>query len=227
MTIKAVAYLRISGKGQIKGDGFRRQDAAIQKYAKAHKIDVVGTYKDAGVSGTKELEDREGLSELILRIRSNGVRIVLVEKADRLARDIIASEIILREFRGLGVKVIAVEKTGIDLTEGDKDNPTAKLIRHVLGAVAEFEKDVLVLKLRASRKRIRNKTGKCEGRKAFGEKDSEKETLALIRKLGRKPRNGQRLSYAKIAAKLNADGVPTRMGGKWNPRSVYGILNKK
>jgi len=120
-----------------------------------------------------------------------------------------------------------LRQSGTDLTEGDKDNPTAKLIRQVLGAVAEFEKDVLVLKLRASRNRIRTKTGKCEGRKAFGEREGEKETLALIRKLRRKPRKGQQMSYAKIAARLNADGIATRMGGKWKPGSIHSVLKKK
>ncbi len=69
---EALAYLRVSGKGQISGDGFPRQRDAIRQYAKAHGIEVVDEYRDEGVSGTKDLDDRDGLSDLIARVRSNG-----------------------------------------------------------------------------------------------------------------------------------------------------------
>jgi len=221
---KAVSYLRVSGKGQIDGDGFSRQREVIARYAKSHGIEVVGEYRDEGVSGTKDFDARDGLSELMVRLQSNGVRIVLVERADRLARDLMVSEVILAEFRKLGVKVIAAE-SGTDLTVSD-DDPTRKLIRQVLGAVAEFEKSVIVSKLRAARVRKRRSEGKCEGRKAFGEKQGEAEILGYIRKLYRKPRGGKRLSYAAIADKLNAEGIATRTGTPWAPGTVYGILKR-
>jgi DNA invertase Pin-like site-specific DNA recombinase len=170
-------------------------------------------YRDEGVSGTKDLDHRDGLSDLITGIRSNGVRLVLVERADRLARDLMVGEVILGEFRALGVTVIAAN-SGTDLTAGD-DDPTRVLIRQVLGAVSQFEKSVIVAKLRAARIRKRKATGRCEGRKPFGSKPGEVETLALIRRLRRKPRGGERLSFDAIAAKLNAEGVPTRTGKAW------------
>lgn len=53
------------------------------------------------------------------------------------------------------------------MTCGD-DDPTRTLIRQVLGAIAQFEKSVIVLKLRAARERVRKSKGRCEGRKPFG-----------------------------------------------------------
>ncbi len=221
---EAIAYLRVSGKGQINGDGFPRQRDAIRRYATAHGIAVVEEYRDEGVSGTKDLDHREGLGDCMAYIRSNGVRLVLVERADRLARDLMVSEVLLAEFRRLGVTVIAAD-SGTDLTAGD-DDPTRVLIRQVLGAVAQFEKSVIVAKLRAARLRTRKATGRCEGRKPFGTKPGEAETLGLIRRLRRKPRGGERLSYDAIAARLNADGVPTRTGKAWAGATVYGILKR-
>ena len=61
----------------------------------------MGEFRDEGVSGTKDLDAREGLSDPLARIRSNGVRVVLVERADRLARDLIVGELILNQFREL------------------------------------------------------------------------------------------------------------------------------
>lgn len=224
MATKAVSYLRVSGKGQIDGDGFPRQREAVTRFARAAGYEIVEEFRDEGVSGTKELEAREGLSDLLARIRSNGVRVVIVERADRLARDLIVSELILAQLRDLGVKVYAAEG-GAELTVSD-DDPTRKLIRQVLGAVAEFEKAVIVSKLRAARMRKRRAEGRCEGRKPYGTKPGEAETLALIKRLRRKPRGGERLSVAAIAAKLNEMGIPTRSGKPWAPATIYGIVTR-
>jgi DNA invertase Pin-like site-specific DNA recombinase len=224
-TAKAVSYLRVSGKGQIEGDGFPRQREAIARYAKAAGLELVDEYRDEGVSGTKELEDREGLSDLLARIRSNGVRVVLVERADRLARDLIVGELILNQFRDLGVKVIAAD-SGIELTSGDADDPTRTLIRQVLGAVAQFEKAVIVSKLKAARVRKRRAEGRCEGRKPFGTRPGEAAIVERILKLRRKPRGGERLSFAAIAERLNAEGAPTRTGRPWVAETVRGIVQR-
>jgi len=220
----ALAYLRVSGKGQVNGDGFPRQRDTIERYARAAGFELAGEYRDEGVSGTKDLDHREGLSDLLARIRSNGVRVVLVERADRLARDLIVGELILSQFRELGVRVVAAD-AGTELTASD-DDPTRTLIRQVLGAVAQFEKAVIVSKLKAARVRKRKATGRCEGRKPFGTKAGEAETLALMRRLRRKPRGGERLSYDAIAARLNAEGLSTRTGKAWMGPTVCGIVKR-
>lgn len=224
-TAKAVSYLRVSGKGQIDGDGFPRQREAITRYAKAAGLVLVDEYRDEGVSGTKELDDREGLSDLLARIRSNGVRVVLVERADRLARDLIVGELILNQFRDLGVKVIAAD-SGTELSAGGDDDPTRTLIRQVLGAVSQFEKAVIVSKLKAARVRKRRAEGRCEGRKPFGTRPGEAEIVERILKLRRKPRGGVRLSFAAIAERLNVEGMKTRTGKPWAPETVRGIVGR-
>jgi len=149
---------------------------------------------------------------------------VLIERADRLARDLMVSEVILGQFRDLGVTVIEAEG-GSDLTVADGD-PTRKLIRQVLGAVSEFDKSVTVLKLRAARDRIRRRDGRCEGRKPFGELPGEAVTLQQIRLLRRKPRGGDRRSLAEIAADLNTAGLRSRTGRPWNRGCVHAICKR-
>lgn len=219
----AVTYLRVSSKGQVSGDGFPRQRQAVESYAKANGIELVGEFRDEGVSGTLPVQARPGFADLVERIASNGVRVVIVEKADRLARDLIESELGLRVLRDLGVQVIEAEG-GNDLTQGD-DSPTSVLIRQVLGAVAEFEKSALVAKLRASRVRIRRTAGRCEGRKPFGEREGEAETLERAKRLHRKNgRTGKRRSYTEIASTLNTEGRQTRTGKPWSADAVRNIL---
>lgn len=221
---KAYSYLRVSGKGQVAGDGFPRQREAIARYARRHGITIAEEFRDEGISGTRELGSRPGLAALLDRLENNGVRMVLIERADRLARDLLVGEVILGQFRKLRVRVI--DASGTNLSADDDDDPTRTLIRQVLGAVSQFEKSVVVLKLRAARERMRLRTGRCEGRRPFGHYPHEQPTIELIHTLRRKPRGASRLSYADVAKRLNASGVSTRTGVPWSAGSVFAIVKR-
>lgn len=215
----------MSGKAQVGGDGIPRQRTAIAGYAKKKGVAVLEEFADAGVSGTEPLLARPALSRLLASVTQGDVSMVLVEKADRLARDLVEGELILREFRRAGVAVVEVEG-GTDLTEADSSNPTAVLIRQVLGAVAEFEKSAIVAKLRAARDRVREREGRCEGPREFGQLEGEAVALARILALSRKPRGRPRLSLREIAKRLDDEGVSTRTGVSWSPTTVRAILRR-
>jgi DNA invertase Pin-like site-specific DNA recombinase len=221
----AVAYLRCSGLGQNDGDTWDRQESAIRKYARAHGMSVAegDWFRDVGVSGTKDMGDRPGLAALLDRIESNGVRVVLVENASRLARDLMVSEVILAQLRDAGCTVIDCD-SGTNLIDDNDDDPTRRLIRQVLGAVAEFDRRVTVLKLSAARKRIRDRTGRCEGRKPYGTRPGEAAVVARIRELHRKPHGEERRSLGDIVKILNAEGRPTRSGKPWSKESVRLVI---
>lgn len=224
--MKAFSYLRVSGKGQVDGDGFDRQRDAIAKRAKADGFDIVAEFIDAGISGTKDLDERPALSDLFAAIVGNGVRVVLIERADRLARDVMVGEILLSQFREEGVRVIESE-SGIDLTADDPDNATATLVRQILSVVSQFEKTSIVAKLRKARARKRIETGRCEGVKPFGTLPGEDEAVARMKALRRKPiGKAKRMSYAKIAAAMQAEGLATRSGGPWRASTVQDILKR-
>lgn len=222
MKTKGFSYLRVSGKGQIDGDGFPRQRETIGRYAKQHQIEIEREFVEKGVSGTKDAFDREALTDLFVALKANGVRLVIVERADRLARDLMISEILLGEFRKVGVKVISAE-CGTELTVEDND-PTKKLIRQVLGAISEWEKSVIVQKLRAARMRMRKSEGRCEGRKPYGADETEIKVIALMRDW-----QAAGLTLRGIADRLNAEGIKTRTAraGKatqWHAQAIQRIL---
>jgi DNA invertase Pin-like site-specific DNA recombinase len=200
-----------------------RKAFPIADYAKAHGVTIVEEFQESGVSGTKELADRPALAALLAAIETNGVRTVLVERADRLARDLLVSEVLCGEFRKRGVRVLDAD--GVELTAEGGD-PTRVLIRQVLGAVAEFEKSVLVLKLKAARDRKRRETGRCEGRHPFGYHPNEKATLDKMRQM--RGTRGRGKSFTDIAAELNGqlDRYPTRMGKPWTAGTVCDILSR-
>src|SRR5690348_14536401 len=99
MSTTAYAYLRVSGLGQVDGDGFTRQQEAIVRHAAASGITIVKTFRDEGVSGTKELTDRPALLDLLVAVEDGDVRMVMIERLDRLARDLMTQENILGDLR--------------------------------------------------------------------------------------------------------------------------------
>jgi len=139
--------------------------------------------------------------------------VVLIERADRLARDLMVGEVILSQLQGLGVRVL--DASGNDLA--DDSDPTRKMVRQILGAIAEFDRNVTVAKLRAARDRNSARKGaRVEGRKPFGFRASEAGTVELILALRRKPRGKPRMSYQAIASELNNRAIPTRTGAPWH-----------
>jgi DNA invertase Pin-like site-specific DNA recombinase len=160
---EGVAYLRVSGKGQVEGDGFQRQCQAIKKYAAANGIKLVQFFEGQGVSGTVENMHRPTWRELVAALHADVVRTILVERLDRLARDLMIQESAIADLHHYGFELVSAYEP--DLMAND---PTRVLMRQMLGAFAQYEKDQIVSKLRGARMRKRVKEGRCEGRKPYG-----------------------------------------------------------
>ena len=213
---KAFAYLRVSGKGQVKGDGFPRQLKAVQSYAATHDITIVQVFEERGVCGARDLDDRPALSLLVEALHADGVRLVLIEKLDRLARDLMVQETIIADLRKGGFELVSVLEP--DLLQ---DDPTRKLMRQFMGAVAEYEKAMLVVKLRGARQRKKAATGQCEGRKAFGFRPGETEVIGRMKEL-----RDAGMGFDRVAEQLNAEGIRPRKGARWWGRSVNNVLQR-
>lgn len=209
----AFAYLRVSGKGQVEGDGFERQLLAIKKYSAQQGIRIVKVFREEGVSGTTDWEDREAFVDMMALLLANGTRTVLVEKLDRLARDLMVQESIIADMRKKGLELVSVAEP--DLCG---DDPSRVLMRQILGAFAQYEKAMIVAKLKGARQRTKAKEGHCEGRKPYGNREGEQDVIMKIRKL-----KAEGLPLAAIAAVLNSEGITAR-AGKWHPTSVSRVL---
>jgi DNA invertase Pin-like site-specific DNA recombinase len=214
---RAFGYLRVSGKGQIEGDGFTRQHEAIKTYAKAHDIRIVKVFREEGVSGTKESADRPAWTDLMAALHADGVRTVLIEKLDRLARDLMVQETIIADLRKHGFDLLSVAEP--DLMAND---PTRILVRQMMGAVAQYEKSQIVAKLRGARQRKRAKEGRCEGAKPYGTLPGEAETLDRIQRMRSV---GQ--TFQAIANALNTAGVAPRRSEQWHPFAIARILQRE
>ena len=227
MTTQAIGYLRVSSAAQAKDgkDGFPRQREAIRAYCKGQRIELLEEHEDAGVSGTVPLVGRDGLSRALERCGELGATLLVVEKADRLGRDLIVSEMAVRAFADVGVSIVTAD-TGENITEANND-PSRKLIRQVLNAVAEYERSALVAKLRAARERKRRNGGHAVGAYAFGkhpEKPDEALVLDRIAELRRRQPGRKRPTLREIAERLNHENRTSRSGRPWSATMIRDVL---
>jgi len=214
--MKCFAYLRVSGKDQLQGDGFDRQLLACQTWAANNGAEIAEVFREKGVSGTKEMDDRPTLSELFAALDENGIKTVVIEKLDRLARDLMVQEAIIKDFMAHGYTLISAYEP--DLCSND---PTRKLIRQVIGAISEYDKTMTVQKLRAARERKRLRGEHANGVYAFGMLSGEEVALAEIRRL----RAGG-MTCSAIAGELNRAGLATRSKGQWIGPTIAKIVRR-
>jgi DNA invertase Pin-like site-specific DNA recombinase len=226
--IKAVAYFRTSSDTNVGADKdtLKRQRDAITKYAKAAGYELIAEYSDDGVKGADPVDQRPGFSAMLERIVSNGVRTIIVETASRFARDLIVQETGWRMLKDAGITLIAADSPGSFLD----DTPTAVMIRQILGSVSQFEKAMLVAKLKGARDRKKAETGKCGGRKSYAERSAEMvkegkgDMVAIAKKLARYPVNGHKRSLREIAAELEAQGHVAASGKQFGAAAIARMI---
>jgi hypothetical protein len=96
---KYLSYLRVSTDKQAEeGLGLAAQEKAIRAFLRDRRARSSHLFEDRGVSGA--VEDRPALSELLQSLQPGDV--VLVARLDRLARDLLVQEVLLRDIRHRG-----------------------------------------------------------------------------------------------------------------------------
>ena len=218
---KAVAYYRTSSAANVgpEKDSLRRQQEAVRSYAAANRIEILQEFYDAAVSGADAIDLRAGFRDLLARVVGNGVGVVLVEDASRFARDLIVQLTGHDRLRALGVELVPVNAPD----HFREDTPTAVLVRQVLGAIAQFEKAQLVIKLRVARDRMSAALPKDGKRKRIeGRKSVPADVIAAAKRLARKnPKTGKARSLRKIAEEL------AKLGHNAPSKKPYGAESVK
>jgi DNA invertase Pin-like site-specific DNA recombinase len=217
MAKRVFIYLRVSGKGQLDGDGFIRQEKACRDYCAAHGLIVIQVFSERGVCGDIETMDRPAFIEMVYGLMAGDADMVIVEKLDRLSRHLITQETCIQDFQRKGYTLLSADPAEFDLMASD---PSRVLVRQLFGAIAQYDKTMLVAKLRVARERLKATGVRVEGQKPYGSRPGELQTVGRIHGL-----RSEGYAYDRIAAILAAESVPTRKtGGKWSAMQVSRIL---
>ena len=224
--LKVYGYCRVSSiaQGKDNKDGFPRQEAAIKQYAKKNNFEVVQIFKES-ISGTKSENERPVFQDMLTEILRNGVKTILIERLDRLARENHINESLIIYIASKGITLLDVS-TGENITDTYQQDPMKKALIQIQGVFAELEKSLLVKKLRLARERKKELTGKCEGRKSTLE--LKPEVIAEIRRLRRKPQGNmrKRMSYTAVAAALNEKGMLTANDKKFTGVNIQMLMRR-
>lgn len=173
-TKKVYLYTRVSTSMQTEGYSLDAQNERLKKYAQGNDMVVAGEYSDQGKSG-KSIEGRTDFQRMLNDIsnKKDGVSFVLVFKLSRFGRNAADTLNSLQFMQDYGVNLISVED-GID---SSKD--AGKLMISVLSAVAEIERENILIQTMEGRKQ-KAREGKWNGGFAPYGYSLDKENSVLI-----------------------------------------------
>jgi site-specific DNA recombinase len=222
--VLACAYIRCSTAEQaIDGMSLDAQRSRISSWCEATGTELAEIITDAGISGTRPLADRPGGARIasLLTARNPDVDTVVIARLDRLGRNAAESLGYLRQFTVGKVSLVSVTDR-LDLSSA-----TGRAMAQMSAVFAELERALIAQRTSEALRELRSQ-GRPYGSVAYGwnregdrlvECEIEQCVLARIRRM-----RGRRLSYARIASKLNSDGIAAKRGGPWHSMSVRSTL---
>src|SRR5438876_517782 len=149
--MRAAIYARVSTVDQEP----ENQLAELRRYVEARGWTAVA-YVDRGVSGSKDR--RPALDAMMKDAGRRRFDVLVCWRLDRLGRNLRHLIILLDDLQAVGVGFVTLGE-GIDTT-----SPSGRLVLHVLGAIAEFERERLRERTLAGLRRARAQ-GKRLGRR--------------------------------------------------------------
>lgn len=224
-----VVYLRVSTDQQADtGHGLAIQEEACKRWLRDRRHRLVEVCSDAGRSGGADVGHRPGLARALALVGADRADGVLVYRLDRLARDLVLQEQLLAELHRRGKELASVDLTEHASLARDPDDPTRALVRRILGAIAQHEREVIRLRLSSGRSAKQLEGGYAGGQPGFGyaavrgelvKVPAEQVTIRLILRL-----RTAGTSYRGIADELERRGVRSRKSdGKWRPDTIRAI----
>ena len=161
--VRVALYARCSTLD--KGQDPELQLVPLREYCQRRGFAIAGEYIDNGISGTKER--RPQLDRLMEAARKRQIDLILVWKLDRFGRSLRQLVVTLEELSSLSVGFISYQDN-LDLT-----TPQGRLMFHIIGAMAEFERELIRERVKAGLENARRK-GKRLGRKPVAPVDIKK-----------------------------------------------------
>ena len=179
---KAIIYARVSTAGQ----DYDRQLAELKQYADRMGYDVVKTFSEK-ISGTKKLEERQAMTELLNYIEINKVDKVLIYECSRLSRRAVDFLSIIETFNEKKISLY-IHQNGLEtLLPNGEINPIATLVLGILAQFNSMERSLIRSRMESGYNNYRNNGG-VVGRKVGYRKTNEQmkeeyaEEIRLLKK---------------------------------------------
>jgi DNA invertase Pin-like site-specific DNA recombinase len=175
--VRAALYLRVSTDEQTTHTQYQELWAAAARAGWS----IAEVFEDAGISGSKGRDQRPAFDRLHRAIARREIDIVMAWSVDRLGRSLQDLVAFLGELRAAGIDLY-LHQQGVDTT-----TPAGRALFQMLGVFAEFERAIIVERVRAGLARARAE-GKHLGRPRINGEIEQAIRMALA--TGKGIRNG-------------------------------------
>jgi site-specific DNA recombinase len=222
----AIGYVRVSTDEQAReGVSLDAQRARIRAYAEAKDLTLTDILVDEGFSG-KNLK-RPAMQELLTRCNDGKVSAVIVLKLDRLTRRTRHLLSLVEDlFLANDIEMHSVSESL------DTSTPHGRFVLTLFGGLAQMEREQISDRTKAAlaykREQQQPTSHAPLGWKANGSKEPMQpvpEEVETIRQILDMWRYGS--SYSAIARKLNADGIKTKLGGRWHHGTISRVVQRR
>ncbi|MBU6430668.1 MAG: recombinase family protein [Cyanobacteria bacterium REEB65] len=218
----AIGYVRLSPGERKTGQGTEAagvevQKADMQAWAAANGVEVAAWFEDpetCGEAGQVEepLADRPGLIGALGALQQHGAGVLIVQKRDRLARDVMLAAMATRLVEREGARIVTANGVG------NGDTPEALLMRGIADLFAQYELAMIRTRTKSALA-IKKQRGELTGSVPIGYRavpsgrvrtlkdGTSKPVLALV------PDKPEQDAVA-MARRLSADGKSLRTIGR-------------
>lgn len=217
--IRAAAYCRVSTDKDAQLDSLKNQEEFFREYMGRNGLELTEIYADEGISG-KQMKNRKAFLRMLDDGRHGCFELVVVKDISRFARNTVDFLNAVRELRGRDIEVRFLSNNQTVLGNSE-------FILTIFSAMAQEESANLSKRVKFGKK-LNAEKGRVPNN-IYGYEQADTFTLAVnsreapvVRRIFTLYLEGA--GVRKIAQLLNGDGVPTKRGAKWQPRTIRRML---
>jgi DNA invertase Pin-like site-specific DNA recombinase len=175
-------------------------------------------YEDDGISGTKEVQKRPGLSQLVEDIRAGKIQAVIIPSLDRLGRKVHIVINLVEELRQRDVALVSCKESL------DTSTPQGTFVMHMFAALAQLERDLISQRTTDALTERGKRDGEKGGKLPYGYRRTDKgivtnkEEVKVVRRIFKLHKQGQ--SLREIARAVSSEK-------QWQHSSIAEILRNE
>lgn len=221
-TKQAIGYIRVSSAQQVQeGASLEAQQAKIEQWCVANGYELVGVFKDEGISG-KRMDTRQGLQAARDTIKKGNAFVFY--SMSRVARS-------TKDMLTIGEELAKKKCHMVSLSENiDTTTASGKMMFEMLAVLAAFERNLVgertatVLQNKKANSQVYTNQTPYGFEAVNGRLVEVQQEAKVVAEIQVARTSGKTLQ--SIADNLNQRGIPTKTNKQWQPATIHLLLQR-